>query len=125
MLEMKLEAGKFYKTLDGRKAYVAQTGITFPGSEHGRAIGYVPMKDENGYDPHFWFEDGTASNKPHEILSEWQEPKRIKGWMNIEQSTNCRAIGNVIWPTKEKADSVADPERLACIEIDVLEGQGL
>ena len=50
--------------------------------------------------------------------------QRIKGWVNIYAENGGKAIGP-IHETKRGADKLACSTRLACIEIDCLEGDGL
>jgi hypothetical protein len=62
-----------------------------------------------------------------DIIAEWVESKRINGWINLYPSDTEMGViaNNVINPSKELADKFAMPDRVACIEIDVLEGEGL
>ena len=112
---MKLEAGKFYKTRGGHKAFV--TAIIPDASDEGwPAVGWL-LGDHT---PRSW--TLTGRNSGHDdLIAEWVEPKRIKGWVNICSSGQP----GLIHETKREADRVADGGRLACIEIDCLEGDGL
>lgn len=116
----KIEAGKFYRTHDGKKAFVgAQRPEQFNGlSEQCGFSGFV-----DGLDYVIaWKADGSAveSYSNLSLVAEWVEPKRIKGWLNIDAD-------GLVWLEKnrEEADKDACDDRIACIEIDVLEGQGL
>jgi hypothetical protein len=54
-----------------------------------------------------------------------RKKKRIQGWMNIFPGGGYR--GATLWPTKEEADmhNSLGSSRVACIYIDVEEGEGL
>jgi hypothetical protein len=71
---MKLEAGKYYKTRDGRRAYVAAVlenplgavGTCYP------VLGYI------GDIYASWRLDGRASREPEvpgDLIAEWREPR--------------------------------------------------
>lgn len=45
--------------------------------------------------------------------------KRLKGWLNLYRESLTR------YDTREMADRRANGDRIACIEIDVEEGEGL
>ncbi|NEH28159.1 hypothetical protein [Rhizobium ruizarguesonis] len=74
-----------------------------------------------------------------DLVAEWVELKRIKGWVNV-YSGNDENYGNPhnidssqhcghVYPKRAHADiaavSLTGRNRIACIEIDVLEGAGL
>jgi hypothetical protein len=84
MTMIKLEAGKYYKTRGGQKAYVIgkdQNASDFPwvGSV-GRIF------------PVLWAEDGTQSGitRPTDLVEEWKEPETGEGalyvWRHRETS---------------------------------------
>ena len=54
-------------------------------------------------------------------------PEKKKGWINIyKNSTGCDATGGYIYQSKEAADMTPTSfDRVACIEIEYEEGQGL
>ena len=74
---MKIEAGKFYKTRDGRKARIyCLDGGSLP--IHGGVL------YENGFCPCQWLEDGRFDTYESraDLVSEWTEPKpRMLAWM--------------------------------------------
>ncbi|MET4294738.1 hypothetical protein ABIB06_006571 [Bradyrhizobium sp. LB8.2] len=137
MEKLKLEAGKYYRTRDGRKAFVGCVGNPFQQNqcEWDGAIGWVETNGGCQY-RESWREDGraaAATNHDLDLVAEWKEPKRIKGWVNVFLLTDKYGpnLGESItrpYATREEADKDVDrweTPRFACIEIDVLEGQGL
>ena len=78
-----------------------------------------------------WALDGSFDciERQQDLVAEWVEPKRIKGWVNIYLSKlpggyECGSF----YRTKEEANhwkSYKGGERVACLPVDVLEGQGL
>lgn len=123
-----LEAGKYYRTRDGRKAFLAGRN-PFESSIQLVWTGYV----EGGIaiygwlaSGHFRYADGREDDC--DLVAEWVEPKRIKGWVNIYPHPNMPQdviVNNALHETKEKADGHSVGGRIACIEIDILEGHGL
>lgn len=122
---MKLEAGKYYRTRGGRKAYVAAVGCPFCGPDTcSTALGWIEEKSLSTD----WSEDGKYSpieDRSEDLISEWVEPKkvRVRGWINVYANSDYSSISS----SREAADRNADPYRIACIEIDreVEEGEGL
>ncbi|CUW85644.1 hypothetical protein N5C66_03725 [Rhizobium pusense] len=120
-----LEAGKFYRTRDGRKAFVS--GINpFPDGSHIRAIGVVVDEGVQGWDLNGAFT--LELEHRLDLVAEWVEPKRIKGWVAIWAKGGDHSLVaccSHIYKTLEaaKADNFSN---VACYaEIDVLEGHGL
>jgi hypothetical protein len=81
---MKIEAGKYYKTREGRKVFVSHR-CTNPfgliGSEPDFPLeGYMSNGDRDRLS---WRDDGTynyAGEHMNDILAEWKEPKVHKRW---------------------------------------------
>lgn len=141
MENIKLEAGKYYRTRDGRKAFVSGKN---PFSDTQCCIcGFI-----EGYGSTSWTIDGNyysdKSDVAYDLIAEWKEPKRIKGWVNIYSEVVCTNRrrrfashdsafpGSDIFLTRQEANRAAShaaeiegDTRIACIEIDVLEGEGL
>jgi len=69
---MQLEAGKYYRTRDGRKAFVGyvQTDI-----DNRSFFGHIVI-DQHKYQPHCWFENGGGRSHPDrsDLVEEWREP---------------------------------------------------
>ena len=73
---MKIEAGKFYKTRDGKKAFVASFTPPNPFPDGGNTrypfTGYV-----QGWDMETWTADGISFSDEENItdlVAEWREP---------------------------------------------------
>jgi hypothetical protein len=67
-----------------------------------------------------------ANDSQDDIVAEWQEPKRIKGWVNlVKMSGDNDYCTNGVWHTKKEAQKKGIGPASACIEIDCLEGEGL
>jgi hypothetical protein len=79
---MKLEAGKFYKTRDGSKAYVACIEPPFRVDSDERVCGYV----ESSQSACTWCTDGSwieVDTSPQDLVAEWVESKpRLRAWFN-------------------------------------------
>jgi len=125
---IKIEAGKYYRTREGKQAFVAALAQSPFDKDPVPYIGYV--KGHKLQEQFWWSEAGRAqpdgNEDPFDLVAEWQEPKRIRGWLNVFACASTGFYTTGVWETKEAADSRPGIERrLACIEIDVLEGQGL
>ncbi len=114
-----LEAGKFYKTRIGKKAFVAGLCPFSDINIDCRATGFIEGRTQTCD----WMENGTwglGVVDDRDLVAEWVEPKRIKGWLNIYGDRRS----GILHCARGSADSVGHG-RIACIEIDVLEGAGL
>ncbi|TBG41875.1 hypothetical protein ELG77_08880 [Rhizobium leguminosarum] len=122
-----LEVGKYYRMRNGRKAIVTcDSGANPFGGEDDK----FPL---NGYADGFeagicWTAKGKTSgwNSECDIIGAWVEPQRIMGWLAICSADN----GQIIYPGRQMHPTAAialeaNPNAIACIEIDVLEGAGL
>lgn len=121
---MKLEAGKFYKMRNGNKAFVV--GL----SEQAHSFKFIGTSVRGDFtDVHAWKEDGGFGNgekDDRDLIAEWVEPKRIKGWVNIYNTPGGNYECGSYFSDKSEADTWTEyAERVACIEIDCLEGEGL
>lgn len=133
-----LEAGKYYRTRDGRKVFVVGFGDPFLNRPFYEVLGRIQGVDS----PRSWNAMGFHINgceSGADLVAEWVEPKRIKGFVNLYKGTNPYISGSTYGEveahfgsvkfTREECDRVAADHpyklRIACIEIDVLEGHGL
>ncbi len=128
--KLQLEAGKFYRTRDGKKAYVCGSlgANPFTGQKKSCPVqGYI-----EGHGQTSWTEQGgyvVGEDNGYDLIAKWVEPKRIKGWIAIGGSDFGTVQTSHCLETKTEACGVFEDDYrrkpLACIEIDVLEGQGL
>lgn len=69
----------------------------------------------------FEIESSIVTRNYYDVVKEYVEPKKGKVWLNIY------AIGSAgyVYTSKNTADRNANIGRIACVEIDWVEGQGL
>jgi hypothetical protein len=84
------------------------------GSCYVNGIGYLPNGEHDT--AHSEFDIISITPKP--------EPKRIKGWVNLWRDGHNIRIG-YLWDTKEQALGAGVEASIACIYIDVAEGEGI
>lgn len=93
---MKLKANTFYRTKDGRKAYVAG-----PDPLHkGFWFGTIQTVAKDGSFPGSWHEDGGAC--AHMLVAEWVEPKFKVGdwiWLPLECLDVTKGQVVKVWDT--------------------------
>jgi len=140
--KLKIEAGKYYRTRDGRKARIDCIIEPVMGKLKYPCVG--ELEGWLSKTPPSWQLDGSFDSveREQDLVAEWKEPKRIKGWMNIydqlHEDLQATVVaegsafpGTTIFSNKLKADEAAvkaaawSGNRIACVEIDVLEGQGV
>lgn len=120
---MKLEVGKFYKTRDGGKAYVAGPNPFTDGA------GYCWLGAIELFDTVHWTNCGkfiSFEESPHDLVAEWIDPSKtvkINGWVNIYPDF----VSSHMHPDKAQADKWRVKECIACVEaeIEYTPGQGL
>lgn len=115
--KLQLEAGKYYRTRGGEKAFVG-TKAPF-GSVHKS---YVFLGHIEGREfCYSWAENGkySVSKDGLDLVAEWVEPKRIKGKVLLWGNSEARFLPDGKRSYFDMSGCVAS------IEIDVLEGQGL
>ncbi|TPL94771.1 hypothetical protein [Mesorhizobium sp. B2-3-10] len=116
---IKFQAGKLYRTRSGRKAFVA--AVDHFGEMKGRQVaGFV----EN-CGAITWTLDGRhvgGKESFGDLVAEWAEPRRVSGFLNVDANGIVRRFD-----TRAEADHplARNSNRIACIQLDVLEGQGL
>lgn len=115
---MKLQfiPGKFYKTRDGRKAkFLGDFTDDFESGVLLFKFGHTDAR---------WMLAGGRGHSSKEcgidIISEWKEPVKVSGWVNVYQHFPCSHI----YATREKAEELADKnDRVACIFVSGTEGE--
>lgn len=134
----KFKSGEYWQTRGGDKAFIASVGLPNPFGKFKALFpvcGYIEGDDE---DDHTWGEDGNYFRADEDeesdldLIKPWVEPRRIKGWVNVYaaygngQDINAPAYGvGRVYKTKKECEQLRGPYSIACIEIDVLEGEGL
>ncbi|MEY9375985.1 hypothetical protein [Rhizobium leguminosarum] len=125
-----LEAGKYYQTRDGRKVYiVGQNPFDKDDDDIGFPFGGFVQRHK-GDCLEWWRADGVFGVRQDalDLVSEWIEPKRIKGWIAVfgrdEGASSLAAVSDV-FATREQVLAAIHRPATAIINIDVLEGAGL
>ncbi|MBZ9674537.1 hypothetical protein [Mesorhizobium sp. ES1-1] len=126
--KLQLEAGKYYRTRDGRKAVVVGLSPFEGTGETFVAAGYIETEPT----VMTWSMDGffspTRNNHHRDLVAEWVEPKRIKGFValwDIGHGGSLIAGCSHVYLTLDAAKAEGFCGVIAYVEIDVLEGQGL
>ena len=113
---MKFEAGKYYKTRSGRKAFVAATENPFRPSNAFRMCGFI-----EGYSYSMaWTSDGRSSLISEDIddlIAEWKEPVTFTTWLALwsDGSATCFSY---------KPDSLLS-NCIAIKPVTITEGEGM
>ena len=111
-----IDKNKEYQTRDGREVriYATDGNRSFP--VHGA------IRESDGWSFASWTctgdHDISCGESEHDLI---EKPKVIKGWINIYPDLNVFNIH----PTKADADSVGPRGRIACIQVEFKEGEGL
>lgn len=123
-----LEAGKYYRTRDGRKAYiVGQNPFDKDDADIGFPFGGF-VRGGNGDCLEWWRGDGRFEVREDamDLVAEWVEPKRIKGFIALKYTGNSFvAVTSHVHGTLEEAMKMFKGDTSAIVEIDILEGVGL
>ena len=115
---MKIEAGKKYRTRDGREALV---GAYNPFSAIStQLIGWIGQRATS------WCVDGREyyqDESPCDLMSEIESKHVYERWVNIAKETQRP----ITYSSKEIADQNAELDRVACLHIRVEyeDGEGL
>lgn len=124
MTDLKIEAGKCYRTRDGEKAHVLALRSDL-GAGGWPVLGYI--EGRNGAIS--WLRDGRlveGYRSAPDIISEWKEPRKGEVWVNCWFLDGGRIGTSLPFDTKEQADNHASGGgRHACVKLEVTEGQGL
>ena len=111
---MQFEVGKFYKTQNGSKLRC----LALDG-DHSFPIICLDLEDREAYT---FTLDGKyrreAGDHQFDIVSEWREPVKIEGWMNVYGGNSPHA--SCFYYSKEIADGLAY-DRIACVFVSGIE----
>lgn len=106
-----------YTTRNGKavRIYTIDGGGTFP--IHG-----AWLNCEGHWVPETWTVKGNVyhNNTIISPLDLIEKPKIIKGWINIYQENTSG-----VYATKSSASICSNPGRIACIQVEFKEGEGL
>lgn len=103
-MSLKIEAGKFYRTRDGHKAFVAAVMLPCPFAE--RVHTQYPVRGfVDGSDAaQCWRADGAwhGSDKEYkyDLVAEWRKPLSIEEWQAVRRDS---ATYGVFFHTEEEA----------------------
>jgi len=114
--QLKIEAGKKYRTRGGDEVEVLRTDL-----KRGDPVLAVLTSKVGGYqEAVYYYSDGSYcpdERSPSDLISEIK-PKRVV-WMNVYQEC-CTSYG---FSTREEADDYAGDGRIACVRVEFEEGQ--
>lgn len=114
MENIRLEAGKFYRTADGRKAFVVGRNHPFDRKATTTTYPFYGFIEGQGLSETNWWTQNGGSFGADTLIAEWVEPKRIKGWVSVD----ANGMTSRLFETRAGAiDWMKNPG--ACIEIDV------
>lgn len=115
---LRLEAGKYYRTAGGRKAFIVGRSPFFDDHNHWPWCGWIVGNSA----PLMWSDEGVNDTDDDLLLvAEWREPVKVAGWVNV-YSFGSRY--SRVYETREKADldHMNSPQRIACIYVTSKEG---
>lgn len=91
---MKLEAGKFYRTRSGKKAYVACLVNPMNPFEEFPVCGFVDGEEES----QCWTVDGTFYNDPavtvhpYDLITDWRDDATVRGFLIVNAAGEPKTI---------------------------------
>lgn len=113
-----IDITKQYRTRDGREVRIYATDGNDPFAIHGAIV------TEKGWAQTDWTkEGGYILNVSHQFdLIEVRPRHKRVVWLNVYEGVSTSA-----WEEKKWADKYAEPNRIAClrVELDFAEGDGL
>ena len=126
MSNLVIEVGKWYKTRNGKPAYV---GYIIPDDKVKWCIqGYI-AKDDKSFDCVIaWNKDGMYNNVigGHDLIEEWKEPKSGVGYVNVYSDKHQGVYYGTMQKTKTEANRFsrcAQQHLIACVRVEWKEGQ--
>ena len=121
MTDLKIEAGKCYRTRDGRKAYVVYAG---PTDDTLKGL----VQHEHGPILHCWYPEGCIAppqgKQNHDLISEWKEPRKGEVWVNV-YAYEDGTVAVYAHDSKEDADGCGGDRTALLGPIPWTEGEGL
>jgi len=115
---MNIKVGKTYRDRGGRKVRIVATGLA---NTRYSVVG-ISSGETGEETPLTYTEDGIFYRPdvkhPYDIISEWREPVKVSGWVNVCNLCNMR---RTIFPTREEANQYATTDRIACVYVEGME----
>lgn len=115
---MEIKPG-YYRTRDGRKVQVLF--VYPPELARPRPVIGIVCCDDGGFYEMDWMKNGLRGVDHvgrEDLISEWQEPRVVEGWVNVSE------YGFYGWQTKEIALS-NNPGGIATRKLRYTEGKGI
>lgn len=110
---LNFEIGKYYKTANCVKVKILETDI--PNDKDMMYVMFMSTGSTAKYNKNGEY----VSNKNYNIIGEWKEVKKVKGWIAVihDRYTGKTFAGDIIYDTKELA--LAAPNAVGASEIEV------
>lgn len=115
MSELKIEAGKFYKCRDGRKAFVAGRS---PFPSHWPFVGVIEGASLETYG---WQDNGVydcSGDDEEDLIAEWREPVAVTATILLVRNARGEAV--VV-----AGNGLSHPRVIARRTLTITEGEGL
>lgn len=124
---MKLEPGRYYRTRDGRKAFVCaemNNPFVMGSMKSSRPYrGYI----DGRHNVHCWYANGRldlGNESDGDLISEWKEPETVVRWVNLYRDRDgSLQFGDVSFLSREQANMAGTSRRVACKRIEITEGE--
>ena len=113
--ELKFEIGSQWRTRQGTRAVIVQkyscgSFLAWHGSTSATRGHYPKGSDDLG-------------KSCYDLIEPWKEPRKYKLFLNVYAIGST--FGTHTYSSREEADRNPAPNRIACKEIEVTEGDGL
>ena len=109
---MKLEAGKRYRTRDGREVTISAVNENPYTRKYHYAVGWLGEKSKS------WSRDGfiCGDENPLDLIAEVKPKQAREYWLNLYNEPNRVIAG---YHEQEMAHNFAAPDRIACVKVRV------
>lgn len=99
---MKLEAGKYYRTRGGKKAYVASVENPFDKFDEYPVLGLVDGDEE----AQTWDSDGSyygthSMSDPRDLITDWRDDATVRGFVLVNAAGEVKTMP---FPERELAE---------------------
>jgi hypothetical protein len=121
--QLDIKEGEYYRTRDGRKAYVDSIVSPSPFDGHTEEFPVVGFIDNEGSSISWRLDGGyyfSSQEDSFDLVGPWEDPVKVEGWVNVYKSG---ALANVIFASRQQADLHPSAKgRKACVFISGTEG---